>query len=197
MYAQRKKNMPIKRVKSGGGWPAIRYTLRKSREVGGLWKMYRALRTKNACKTCALGMGGQTGRHGQRSGPFSGSLQEVDAGHGRRHAGGDPARVLVGPIRSSSCRSSRRVSWNPAAGWCSRCCLNEANQHYRPIAWDDALPRVAAKLKATPADETFWYFSGRSSQRSRLSAAACSPAFTAPTTSTTAATIATRPAASG
>ena len=47
--------------RSGGGWQAIRYTFRKAREVGGLRKMYRALRSKNACKTCALGMGGQRG----------------------------------------------------------------------------------------------------------------------------------------
>ncbi|HRX79769.1 MAG TPA: hypothetical protein P5307_11950, partial [Pirellulaceae bacterium] len=51
----------MKKMKSGGGWPAIRYTFRKARDVGGVWKLYKALRTKNACKTCALGMGGQRG----------------------------------------------------------------------------------------------------------------------------------------
>lgn len=34
---------------------------------------------------------------------------------------------------------------------------------YRPITWDEALKRIASKLKALSADETFWYFSGRSS----------------------------------
>jgi molybdopterin-dependent oxidoreductase alpha subunit len=34
---------------------------------------------------------------------------------------------------------------------------------YEPITWDDALARIAAKLRSTPPDETFWYFSGRSS----------------------------------
>jgi len=51
----------MKKPKSGGGWPAVHYTWRKAREVGGPLKMWRALRTKNACKTCALGMGGQKG----------------------------------------------------------------------------------------------------------------------------------------
>ncbi|HRI89064.1 MAG TPA: hypothetical protein PK869_12400, partial [Candidatus Hydrogenedentes bacterium] len=50
-----------KMPKSGGGWAAILYTLRKARAAGGIWKTYRALRTRNACKTCALGMGGQLG----------------------------------------------------------------------------------------------------------------------------------------
>src|SRR6476469_844714 len=51
----------MKRLKSGGGWRAIFYALRKSRQMGGLWKLWKAMRSKNACKTCALGMGGQKG----------------------------------------------------------------------------------------------------------------------------------------
>ena len=34
---------------------------------------------------------------------------------------------------------------------------------YTPISWDDALGRIVDKLRATTPDETFWYFSGRSS----------------------------------
>lgn len=44
------------RVKTGGGWRAILYTLKKSREAGGVWKLWKAMRSKNACKTCALGI---------------------------------------------------------------------------------------------------------------------------------------------
>src|SRR5262245_33137613 len=51
---------PMKRMSSGGGWAAIKYTLRMARRVGW-WRMWKAMRTKNACKTCALGMGGQAG----------------------------------------------------------------------------------------------------------------------------------------
>src|SRR5215468_9263091 len=47
-------------VRSGGGWAAIRYTLRMANRVG--WRnLWRAMRSRNACKTCALGMGGQAG----------------------------------------------------------------------------------------------------------------------------------------
>src|SRR6186713_2450767 len=48
---------------SGGGWQAIWYTWRKARESSGwkIWKFWTAMRSKNACKTCALGMGGQAG----------------------------------------------------------------------------------------------------------------------------------------
>src|SRR3954463_1510149 len=60
----------VRKVKTGGGWPAVWYTLRKAREVGGLLKLWRAMRSKNACKTCALGMGGQRGGMVNESGHF-------------------------------------------------------------------------------------------------------------------------------
>lgn len=47
-------------ARRGGGWAAIRYTLRMANRVG--WRrLWRAMSAKNACKTCALGMGGQAG----------------------------------------------------------------------------------------------------------------------------------------
>src|SRR6478735_12038752 len=51
----------MRKLKSGGGWPAVWYTWKKAREAGGVLKLWRAMRSKNACKTCALGMGGQQG----------------------------------------------------------------------------------------------------------------------------------------
>src|SRR4029079_12431613 len=41
--------------------------------------------------------------------------------------------------------------------------LEQGQQYYRTISWDDAITRIASRLKVTPANETFWYFSGRSS----------------------------------
>ena len=49
----------MRKVTSGGGWPAVFYTFTKAKQAGGLWKLWQAMRSKNACKTCALGMGGQ------------------------------------------------------------------------------------------------------------------------------------------
>lgn len=37
------------------------------------------------------------------------------------------------------------------------------SDYFRPLEWSEALGRVATALQQTPADETFWYFSGRSS----------------------------------
>ncbi len=60
----------MKQVKTGGGWPAIRYAMRMARQAGGIGRFYRALSSRNACKTCALGMGGQRGGMVDESGRF-------------------------------------------------------------------------------------------------------------------------------
>ena len=58
------------KVGSGGGFRAIHYTWKKGREAGGLWKLYKAMRSRNSCKTCALGMGGQKGGMVNEKGSF-------------------------------------------------------------------------------------------------------------------------------
>ena len=50
----------MRRVTSGGDWAAIRYSLKMANKVGWL-RFWKAMRSQNACKTCAVGMGGQRG----------------------------------------------------------------------------------------------------------------------------------------
>src|SRR5262249_18242773 len=152
----------MKKVRSGGGWPAVWYTWRKAREAGGFWKLWRAMRSKNACKTCALGMGGQRGGMVNELGQFpevcKKSLQAMVAD-------------MQGAIRTDfwerySPRELRQFSPRELEA-CGR--LVEP-VHYRretgrfePIDWETACETIVAKLRITPPDETFWYFSGRSS----------------------------------
>jgi hypothetical protein len=58
-------------LSSGGGWPAVLYALRVAGRVGWL-PLWRAMRSRNACKTCALGMGGQRGGMVNEAGHFPG-----------------------------------------------------------------------------------------------------------------------------
>ncbi|MBL4886705.1 MAG: FdhF/YdeP family oxidoreductase, partial [Planctomycetaceae bacterium] len=39
----------------------------------------------------------------------------------------------------------------------------KGENYYRPISWDQAFLKISDKLKSLTPDETFWYFSGRSS----------------------------------
>ena len=59
----------MKPATSAGGWKAVRYTLRMANQAGWL-PLWRAMRSRNACKTCALGMGGQRGGMVNEAGHF-------------------------------------------------------------------------------------------------------------------------------
>lgn len=152
----------MKRPKSGGGWPAIWYTFKKGREAGGLWKMWKAMRSKNACKTCALGMGGQQGGMVNERGHFpevcKKSLQAMAADMQAAIPDDFWSTYSIAQLQAFSPRELE------GCGRLVKPVLYERGQnYYRTIEWDDALDRVAAQLKQAPPDETFWYFSGRSS----------------------------------
>ena len=62
--------MRNKRPRTAGGWGSILYSLQKSMKAGGLWPMIQALLRRNSCKSCALGMGGQSGGLRDEKGHF-------------------------------------------------------------------------------------------------------------------------------
>lgn len=152
----------MKKLSAGGGWQAIRYTFRKGIESGGLFKLYRALRSRNACKTCALGMGGQHGGMVNEKGNFpevcKKSIQAMAA---------DMQPAITADFWTKHPISQIR-NWSPrqleTSGRLIQPILYEqGSDRYHTITWNDAFDRIAAKLKQLTADETFWYFSGRSS----------------------------------
>ena len=152
----------MKKLSAGGGWQAIRYTFRKGFESGGLFKLYRALRSRNACKTCALGMGGQHGGMVNEKGMFpevcKKSIQAMAA---------DMQPAITADFWTKHPISQIR-NWSPrqleTSGRLIQPILYEqGNEQYRTITWSEAFDRIASKLKQLSADETFWYFSGRSS----------------------------------
>ncbi|MEX2169331.1 MAG: FdhF/YdeP family oxidoreductase [Pirellulales bacterium] len=152
----------MRKVKTGGGWPAVLYTFRKAREVGGFLKLWRAMRSKNACKTCALGMGGQRGGMVNEEGHFpevcKKSLQAMAADMQGAIRPEFWKRYTPAALRQFSPRELEN---------CGRLVdpilYTRETGRYQTISWDDALRRIVEKLAATPPDETFWYFSGRSS----------------------------------
>jgi molybdopterin-dependent oxidoreductase alpha subunit len=152
----------MKRLKSGGGWPAVWYTWRKAREAGGILKLWRAMRSKNACKTCALGMGGQRGGMVNELGIFpevcKKSLQTMVADmqgairpdFWRRYSARELQQLT--PRELEACgRLVEPVRYTHESG------------RYITIPWEEALERITGKLSAISPDESFWYFSGRSS----------------------------------
>lgn len=152
----------MKKLTAGGGWPAIWYTVRKARATGGIWRMYKALRSNNACKTCALGMGGQQGGMVNEAGRFpevcKKSVQAMAADlQGAIHENffTDFSIEQMQAMSPRELEDAGRITQPLYAG--------PLDSHYRPISWDDANARIVAKMNKTEPDESFFYFSGRSS----------------------------------
>jgi molybdopterin-dependent oxidoreductase alpha subunit len=152
----------MKKVKSGGGWPAVRYAWRRAREAGGLLRFTKALSTKNTCKTCALGMGGQRGgmvdEAGHRFEVCKKSMQAMAADM--------QDRVPLDFFASRTFAGLARLTPNElehAGRLVEPYYAGPNDDTYRAISWSDALTKVVDKLKTTAPDETFFYASGRSS----------------------------------
>jgi len=162
----------MKKPKSAGGWQAIRYVLKKSWQSGSMWRMWKALRSRNTCKTCALGMGGQQGGMVNESGRSlemcKKSLQAMAADMQGAIADDFFSTYTIAQLQQFSSyelehagRLSQPVIYEkyPTAASQSQ----GDDQHFRTIGWDDAYRRITQALRETPADDSFWYFSGRSS----------------------------------
>ncbi|MCH8212143.1 MAG: FdhF/YdeP family oxidoreductase [Planctomycetes bacterium] len=152
----------MRQPSSGGGWPAIFYAIRKARQGGGLWRMYKALRTRNTCKTCALGMGGQKGGMVNEKGRFPEVCKKsIQAMAADMQGGLHPHFVDDFDLEKLRGFSSRELE---AAGRLTEpLYAGPLDRNYRTISWDEALKRIVEKLKGTDPDESFFYFSGRSS----------------------------------
>lgn len=152
----------MKPPKAGGGLPAIWYLFRKARESGGLLEMYRAMRTPNACKTCALGMGGQQGGMVNEAGHFpevcKKSVQAMAAdmqGQISPHFFETTSLAQLAQMSPRQLESAGRITRPVYAG--------PLDTRYREISWDEALAKVVSKFRETSPDRSFFYVSGRSS----------------------------------
>ncbi len=153
--------MAIRRPASGGGWKAISYTMKLAGRVGW-WNMWKALRSKNTCKTCAVGMGGQLGGMVNEGGYFpevcKKSVQAMASDMQDAIPDDFWAQYSVNQLRAMTPRQLEH---------CGRIVrpviLDEGASHYRPVEWDEALQRLADAMSAAGPERSFFYASGRSS----------------------------------
>jgi molybdopterin-dependent oxidoreductase alpha subunit len=151
----------MRQVKSGGGWQAVRYGLRKAKELGPV-RFWRAMSSRNACKTCALGMGGQLGGMRNEAGRFpevcKKSFQAMAADMQGRI---EPRFYATYSLEQLKALSPRELEM------CGRIAdpliAEPGDTHYRIIGWDEAFDRIASALRASTAERSFFYCSGRSS----------------------------------
>ncbi len=156
------------RVTTGGGIRAVLYTLKKARESGGFLRFWRAMRSKNACKTCALGMGGQAGGMVNEAGHFPEVCKKSFQAMVADMQGGVKASFFE-TYSLPQLQAFSPHQMEHAGRLVQPVILEKGSQHYRPIEWAEAMERIAAKLRATRPEESFFYFSGRSSNEAGFS----------------------------
>lgn len=151
----------VRKKRFGGGLPAIMYTVNKAMEVGPL-RLWRKMRSRNACKTCALGMGGAAGGMVNESGHFpevcKKSLQAQVADMNGAIPGDYFDRhdldYLLG-LTPKQAEDAGRITY-PIA-------LSAGQKKFQPISWETAMSAAADALKSTTPDRVAVYSSGRSS----------------------------------
>jgi molybdopterin-dependent oxidoreductase alpha subunit len=150
------------RVAAGGGLAAVAYVLRKGREAGGILPLYRRLRSRNVCKTCALGMGGQRGGMVNEAGHFP----EVCKKSVQAQAGDMAGAIDETWFRGTSIAEMQRMTsaeLERAGRLAFPVIAGEDDRHFHRISWAEALDLAGAAVKAAPPEEVFFYSSGRSS----------------------------------
>ncbi len=152
----------MKKVRSGGGWPAVRYAIQTARRAGGIVRFLRALRSPNACKTCAFGMGGVKGGMVDEAGHFPEICKKSMQAMAADMQGGISPRFFeqnsfqqLEKLTPKDLEHLGRLVHPLYAG--------REDTHYRVISWNEAIERFSTCLKVAPPDESFFYASGRAS----------------------------------
>lgn len=152
----------MKRVRSGGGLAALRYSLKQARQAGGIVRLTRRLQAKNACKTCAVGMGGQHGGMRNEAGSFPEVCKKsIQAQAADMQPPIDAAFFRGNDIRTLEQWSGRELEQAGRLGF--PVVLREGDTHFRRLGWEESYSLVARALADSSPLRTFFYSSGRSS----------------------------------
>ncbi len=150
-----------RKLNPGGGFPAIMYSLEKAFQVGPL-RLLKRMNSRNACKTCAVGMGGMKGGMVNEAGHWpevcKKSLQAqvadmvdaLPADYFDKHS-----LAELEKLTPKQAEDAGRLSY-PVV-------LAKGASHFKPITWEAALKHIEGALKATTPNRTTFYSSGRSS----------------------------------
>lgn len=151
----------MRRPRSGGGWKAIGYSMKLARRVG-FWNMWKAMRSKNTCKTCAVGMGGQLGGMINEGGHFpevcKKSFQAMASDMQGALRTDVIERLSLNQLRAMTSRQlelSGRIS-EPLY-------LARGAASYKVTTWDHAISTLVDRMQAAGPERSFFYASGRAS----------------------------------
>ncbi|MEL7312717.1 MAG: FdhF/YdeP family oxidoreductase [Pseudomonadota bacterium] len=150
----------MKRHAVGGGMKKVLYTLSTVQRIG-IKKSAKALRSKNACKACAYGMGGQLGGMTNEAGEFPSVCNKSVQAQSTDIQPAIPKAVFTHSLEDLRELSAHELEhlgrlanplWKPAGA-----------ESYQPITWDQAFDQALDGLRKSDPRRSFFYSSGRSS----------------------------------
>ncbi len=144
----------------GGGAKKVLYTLQTVQRMG-VAKAAKALTSKNACKACGLGMGGQRGGMTDELGEFPAVCNKSVQAQSSDVQPAIPEEVFahsLEELRELSGHELEHLGRLATPLWKSK-----GSDRYEPVCWDSAMEIAAARFAAAKPDRTFFYSSGRSS----------------------------------
>ncbi len=143
------------------GWHSIRASLKLALRFG-FWEMLKSLFSRNACKSCALGMGGQKGGMRDEAGGFPAVCKKSF------YAQASDLQREIPDWFFRTHTVDELSSWTPrqleyAGRLAQPLFCDEDDTHYRALSWEEAFEKVIDRLQTVTPDRTFFYASGRSS----------------------------------
>ena len=152
----------VKPVKSvvGGGAKKILYTLQTVKRMG-LNNSAKALTAKNACKVCGLGMGGQQGGMTNEQGDFPSVCNKSVQAQSTDIQPPIPIEIFSYSLAELQQLTAHQLEH---LGRLDKPLFKAKDAaHFKPVEWDWAIERAANHFSQTPAERSFFYSSGRSS----------------------------------
>jgi molybdopterin-dependent oxidoreductase alpha subunit len=147
--------------KAPGGWSSINYSLKVAGEVG-VNNFIQSIRSKNTCKVCAYGMGGQRGgmvnEFGEGLEICKKSIQAQLTDIQPEIATDFFKTTSIHQLKQLKARELERLGRINYPLY-----KDQHDTHYKVIDWDEALSKIIKAFKKTNPDRSFFYASGRSS----------------------------------
>ena len=144
-----------------GGFNNIQYSLKAASKTG-YGKMLKAIFSRNACKTCAYGMGGQKGGMINELGEFPQVCKKAFQAQITDIQAPIPPQLFTEKSISEFKTTSPRLI-ERSGRLNTPLFKSKRDTHYSAISWETAFNKIADQLKKTNPDRSFFYSSGRSS----------------------------------
>ncbi len=144
----------------GGGTKKVLYTLRTVQRMG-LLNSAKALTSKNACKACGLGMGGQRGGMTNELGEFPSVCNKSVQAQSTDIQPPIPPEIFDHPISELRDLSGHEMERLGRLGF--PIYKDPKANCFTAMSWEEAYTRAAERLGEAKPERTFFYSSGRSS----------------------------------